>query len=165
MRFEINGETLSVVGVRELGADNSQAFREEVRAALPDKLRNIEIDLSQTNFLDSCGLGALISLRKTATSRNGKVRLLNPSPRVQLLFDVTRMHKIFEIVVRTDSEAVFDRLVSIFVWFRYFSEAEPQTNEACQRSVNPRLRHCPGFFAASLKYGRPARPGKKAPFV
>ena len=103
MKFEIRGETLSVLGIRELGADNSQAFREEVRAALPDKLRNIEIDLSQTNFLDSCGLGALISLRKTASSRNGKVRLLNPSPRVQLLFDVTRMHKIFEIVVRTDS--------------------------------------------------------------
>ena len=98
MKFEIRGETLSVFGVRELGADNSQAFREQVRAALPDKLRNIEIDLSQTNFLDSCGLGALISLRKTATSRNGTVRLLNPLPRVQLLFDVTRMHNIFEIV-------------------------------------------------------------------
>ena len=99
MQFEIRGETLSVVGVRELGADNSQAFREQVRAALPDRLRNIEIDLSQTSFLDSCGLGALISLRKTANSRNGKVRLLNPPPRVQLMFDLTRMHKVFEIVI------------------------------------------------------------------
>jgi len=98
MKFEIRGETLSVVGVRELGADNWQAFRAQVCAALPDESRNIEIDLSQTNFLDSCGLGALISLRKTANSRNGKVRLLNPPPRVQLLFRVTRMHKIFEIV-------------------------------------------------------------------
>jgi len=103
MKFEIRGETLSVVGVRELGADNSQAFREQVRAALPDKLKNIEIDLSQTNFLDSCGLGALISLRKTASSRNGKVRLLNPPPRVQLLFHITRMHKIFEIVVHKEA--------------------------------------------------------------
>jgi len=103
MKFEIRGETLSVVGVRELGADNSQAFREEVRAALPDRLRNIEIDLSQTSFLDSCGLGALISLRKTATSRNGKVRLLNPPPRVQLIFDLTRMHMIFEIVRRKEA--------------------------------------------------------------
>ena len=103
MTFEIRGETLSVVGVRELGADNSQAFREEVRAALPDKLKNIEIDLSQTSFLDSCGLGALISLRKTASSRNGKVRLLNPSPRVQLLFDLTRMHMIFEIISRKEA--------------------------------------------------------------
>src|SRR6266566_2009321 len=103
MKFEIRGETLSVVGVRQLGADNSQAFREEVHAALPDELRNIEIDLSQTNFLDSCGLGALISLRKTANSRNGKVRLLYPNPRVLLLFDITRMHNIFEIVKRGSS--------------------------------------------------------------
>src|SRR5437763_16369118 len=99
MKVEIRGETLSVFGVRELGAHNSQAFREQVRAALPDKLKNIEIDLSQTNFLDSCGLRALIPLRKTASSRNGKVRLLTPPPRVQLLFHITRMHKIFEIVL------------------------------------------------------------------
>ena len=105
MKFEITGETLSVAGVRELGAENSQAFREEVCAALPDKLRNIDIDLSQTSFLDSCGLGALISLRKTASSRNGKVRLLNPPPRVQLLFNVTRMHKIFEIISRKEAKA------------------------------------------------------------
>ncbi len=104
MRFEITGETLSVVGVRELGADNFQAFREQVRAALPDQLRNIEIDLSQTSFVDSCGLGALISLRKTATSRNGKVRLLNPPPRVLLLFNVTRMHKVFEIISRKEAK-------------------------------------------------------------
>ena len=100
MKFEVKGETLKIGGLRELGDENSQSFREQVKAALPDRLQNIEVDLSQINFLDSCGLGALISLRKTANSRNGKVRLLNPSPRVQLLFDVTRMHKVFEIVRR-----------------------------------------------------------------
>jgi len=100
MKFEVKGETLKIGGLRELGADNSQSFRDQVQAALPDRLQNIEIDLSQISFLDSCGLGALISLRKAANSRNGKVRLLNPSPRVQLLFDVTRMHKVFEIVTR-----------------------------------------------------------------
>ena len=98
MKLEIRGETLSVGDVRELGAENSRDFRDQVRAALPEKLKNIDIDLSQTCFLDSCGLGALISLRKTASSRNGTVRLLNPSPRVQRLFDVTRMHNIFDII-------------------------------------------------------------------
>jgi anti-sigma B factor antagonist len=98
MKFEVKGETLSVEGVSELGAENWQSFGEQVRAAMSETSRNIEIDLSQTSFLDSCGLGALISLRRTANSRNGFVRLVNPSPRVQLLFDVTRMHKIFEIV-------------------------------------------------------------------
>ena len=103
MKFEVRGETLTVVDVTELGAENFQDFRERVRAAMPEKSRNIEIDLSQTSFLDSCGLGALISLRKTANSRNGKVRLLYPNPRVLLLFDITRMHNIFEIVKRGSS--------------------------------------------------------------
>ena len=98
MKFEIKGETVSVAEIKELGADNSRDFRDQVQAALPEKFKHIEIDLSQTRFLDSCGLGALISLRKAAGSRNGTVRLLNPTPRVQRLFDVTRMHKIFEIV-------------------------------------------------------------------
>src|SRR2546430_17106769 len=95
MQFEIRGETLSVVGVRELGADNSQAFREQVRAALPERLKNIEIDLSQTRFLDSCGLGALISLRKTANRRNGKGRLLNPNPPPHVLVHVNMAPKNF----------------------------------------------------------------------
>jgi anti-sigma B factor antagonist len=98
MRFEVKGETLSVVEVTELGADNSNAFRERVRAALPDRLRNIDVDLSQTSFLDSCGLGALIWLRKTVRSRNGTMRVLYPTPGVQILFDLTRMHNLFEIV-------------------------------------------------------------------
>ena len=98
MKFKIRGETLRVAEIRELGAGNFQDFRNQVHAALPETSRHIEIDLSQTSFLDSCGLGALLSLRKIAISRNGTVRLLNPTPRVQRLFDVTRMHKIFQIV-------------------------------------------------------------------
>jgi anti-sigma B factor antagonist len=98
MKLEVRGDTLAIREISELGAENSQAFREQVNSTLSKDCRNIEVDLSQTDFLDSCGLGALISLRKTATRRNGTVRLLNPTPRVQLLFDVTRMHRIFEIV-------------------------------------------------------------------
>jgi anti-sigma B factor antagonist len=101
MRLVVHGDTLSIGEVLELGADNCQAFRDQVRSALPEHCRSIEVDLSQTHFLDSCGLGALISLRKTASRRNGTVRLLNPSPRVQLLFDVTRMHHVFDIVLQS----------------------------------------------------------------
>jgi anti-sigma B factor antagonist len=60
----------------------------------------IESDLSQTMFLDSCGLGALISLHKTTCSRNGLVRLINPTPPVQQILELTRMHRIFELVKR-----------------------------------------------------------------
>ncbi len=100
MKVHLNGETLNVTGLKELGASNSNLFRDQVRAMLTDAHRYIEVDLSQTNFVDSCGLGALISLHKTTCSRNGQVRLLNPTPPVQQILELTRMHRIFEIVKR-----------------------------------------------------------------
>ena len=98
MKVEAQGETLNISGVKELGASNSQTFRDQVRGSLTELQKNIEIDLSQTMFVDSCGLGALISLHKTACNRNGSVRLLNPTPPVRQILELTRMHRIFEIV-------------------------------------------------------------------
>jgi len=98
IKVQIQGETLSVGGVKELSAANANAFRDQVRGSLADRLKNIEIDLSQTMFLDSCGLGALISLHKTACTRSGAVRLLNPTPPVQQILELTRLHRVFEIV-------------------------------------------------------------------
>jgi anti-sigma B factor antagonist len=98
MKVQAQGETLNVSGIKELGAANSQLFRDEVRGALGDEQKNIEIDLSETMFVDSCGLGALISLHKATCNRNGTVRLLNPTPPVQQILELTRMHRIFEIV-------------------------------------------------------------------
>jgi anti-sigma B factor antagonist len=102
MKIETNEGSVSFSEIKELSAANSNLFREKARAALPASLKCIEIDLSQTHFVDSCGLGALISLYKTANTQNGTVtiRLLNPIPSVQQLFELTRMHRIFEIVQR-----------------------------------------------------------------
>ena len=98
MKVQNQGETLNVSGIKELGAANSQDFRDQVKGAMSELHKNIEIDLSETLFVDSCGLGALISLHKTTCNRNGTVRLLNPTPPVQQILELTRMHRIFEIV-------------------------------------------------------------------
>jgi len=98
MKTQIHGDTLHISGIRELGTANSDTFRDQARAALTQAQKNIEIDLSQTLFLDSCGLGALISLHKTTCSRNGMVRLLRPTPAVQQILELTRMNRLFEIV-------------------------------------------------------------------
>ena len=93
---------MNVSGVRELSAANARWFRNEVCARLAPGLKSIEIDLSQTGLVDSCGLGALVSLHKAANdqNRNGgvAVRLLNPLPPVQQVFELTRMHHLFEII-------------------------------------------------------------------
>jgi len=102
MKIQNSGEILSISEIKELGAANSETFRQEVREALPIKLKAIEVDLSQTQFVDSCGLGALIGIYKMASSHNGgvAVRLLNPKPSIQQIFELTRLHRIFEIVKR-----------------------------------------------------------------
>src|SRR5436190_18149851 len=100
MKIHESADTLTVSNIKELAAGNAESFREEVSAALPTGLKAIEIDLSETDFVDSCGLGALISLYKSANNGHEPVafRLLNPIPAVQQLFELTRLHRIFEIV-------------------------------------------------------------------
>ena len=98
MKMEAHGDTLRISGLTELDATNSTDVCGRIRAALHSSQKHIEIDLSQTAYLDSCGLGALIALHKTACSRAGNVRLLSPLPPVQEVLKLTRLGKIFEIL-------------------------------------------------------------------
>jgi len=91
------GEVLTFEGFKELTAANADMFRKEVHAAVNGH-KVIEVDLSQTTFMDCSGLGALIALRNFARGRNGVMRLVNPTPVVQQLFDVVRAGHMFEIV-------------------------------------------------------------------
>lgn len=100
MKISHKGDNLSISEVPDLSAATSDRFRHDVCKALPGGVRTIEVDLSQTRFVDSCGLGALIGVYNTAARKNGEVsvRLLNPSPPLQQLFELTRLHRIFEVV-------------------------------------------------------------------
>jgi anti-sigma B factor antagonist len=97
MGIKVPNEILRVGGFAELTAANSDRVGEKIRAGLNGHT-TIEIDLSRTTFMDCTGLGALISLRNLARARNGAVRLVNPTPTVQQLFDVVRAGHMFEIV-------------------------------------------------------------------
>ena len=98
MKIQSQGNVLTVSGITELNATNAGGFRDQIRAEMVETRNNIDIDLSQVQFMDSAGLGALVALRKTAVERNGKVRLLNPAPHVQQVLELTRLHRVFEIV-------------------------------------------------------------------
>jgi len=98
--METTGDTLRITSVLQLGEANANAFRDWVRGAFNNGHRNIEVDLSQTSFVDSCGLGALIGLHKAAATRQGKLILVNPQQPIQQIFELTRLDGIFEIVKR-----------------------------------------------------------------
>lgn len=90
--------TLCIATPADLNASNVGAFREQARASLDGEHTRIDVDMSQTTFVDSSGLGALISLHKMMTARGGSVRLLHPMQPVLQLIELTRMHRIFEII-------------------------------------------------------------------
>lgn len=100
MKIQSNGDTLRISDVKEINADNASRFREQASAALSNGERNIEVDFSETRFLDSSGLGALVALHKAACNREGALRLVNPTPPVRQILELTRLHHVFEIVRR-----------------------------------------------------------------
>ena len=107
MNIALSDNILSVDGLVDLNGANSEVFRQELRAAWPaGSLKAIEVDLSQTKSVDSCGLAALIAVHKWALEHNNNngaipVRLLNPPPPVQQILELTRLHRTFEIVKRS----------------------------------------------------------------
>jgi anti-sigma B factor antagonist len=95
--MENSGDTLRISDIKELGAANFNAFRDWVRSNYEQSHRDIEIDLSETKFIDSCGLGALIALHKTVCTRKGMLRLVNPQQPVRQMLELTQMHRIFDV--------------------------------------------------------------------
>lgn len=101
MKIEKMGECLSISEIQELTAVNSASFRDNVQTALGGSPAVVEVNLSQTRFMDSSGLGALFALYRSTAQRNGVVlRLVNPKPEIQQLLELTQMQQLFEIVRR-----------------------------------------------------------------
>ena len=98
MKLQQHASTLQVSELTELNATNAGAFREATCAALTDATTTVDVDLSLTRFLDSSGLGALIALQKPLAARSGHVRILRPSATAQQILELTRLHRVFEIV-------------------------------------------------------------------
>ena len=103
MQIHHQNAAVKISGFSELTAANAQSFRTLFRTILREGVKTVEIDFSETERIDSCGLGALVSLFKQAQQSTDEVtiRLLNPAPPVQQVFELTRMHHLFEIVPQT----------------------------------------------------------------
>ena len=98
MKIQQQGTTLLVGGLTELNAANAPGFRDAVRSALTPQTTHLDVDLSETKFLDSSGLGALIALHKSVVANKGVLRILHPTPTAQQILELTRLHRVFEIV-------------------------------------------------------------------
>ncbi len=80
-----------------LDAHNSGELKARMLALFEEDKNNILIDLNDVRFVDSSGLGALVSGFKNASSRNGVLKLCGLQPQVKSMFELTRLHRVFEI--------------------------------------------------------------------
>lgn len=106
MKIILDGDRLSVSDIDELAADTATAFQSELNAALCDGVKQVDIDLSHTDFVDCGGLGALAAFRKRACNGHGgvSVRLLDPPKPVRRMIHLMRMDSILPIACRSDRE-------------------------------------------------------------
>jgi anti-sigma B factor antagonist len=95
-----NGQLVIAVMEERLDAHNSGELKDRFLRLLEEGARRLVVDLSYVNFIDSSGLGALLSGYKNATQRGGSLILSGPQPRVRAMFELTRLNRVFEIFPR-----------------------------------------------------------------
>jgi anti-sigma B factor antagonist len=93
---ELDGVTALVLPGRTLDANNAPEFSEAVLPWLQPGA-NLILDMRNVEFVDSTGLGVLVSCWKKAHGSQSEIKLSNLTKQVQALFELGRMHRVFEI--------------------------------------------------------------------
>jgi anti-sigma B factor antagonist len=93
---ERNGFTVLTLQEKRLDARAANDFKKSIQSLIGEGRRNLLLDLKNVKFIDSSGLGALVSCLK-ALGKDGDMQLCSISPAVQSLLKLTRLDRIFTI--------------------------------------------------------------------
>jgi len=79
-------------------------FRRQVNdiASIQTPPKYLLVDLQEITFMDSSGLGALVSALKAIRNSSGEMVICGANDQVQMLFELTSMTKIFKIYPSVD---------------------------------------------------------------
>lgn len=79
-----------------LEGDDSLQFRDRVKNLIADGRTRLVVDLGQVKFIDSFGLGALVSALRVVRSANGDLKLACVPPSVEAVLRLTRLSSVFD---------------------------------------------------------------------
>ena len=85
-----------------IGDDNGAKVLEAVSAAIQNSIRTGIIDISGLRYINSSGIGVLITILTKFRNKGGEVYLVKPSESVQKLLVITKLNSIFQIVQSED---------------------------------------------------------------
>jgi anti-sigma B factor antagonist len=89
--------------------DGASIFRDTIRDLAAGGKKKLLLNLGEVSYIDSSGIGELVSGFTTVTNNGGQVKLLNLTKRVQDLLQITKLYTVFEVY---DDEAAAVRSFS-----------------------------------------------------
>ena len=87
---------VDVAGRITLG-EGSAALREAIRDLIAKNQKKILLNLGEVNYIDSSGIGELVSGFTTVTNSGGNLKLLNLNKRVKDLLQITKLYTVFDV--------------------------------------------------------------------
>ena len=105
IRSTRDGEKVVIDVEGQLIAGNRQQLKDAVVPEIDRGARHFVIDFADTGYIDSAGLGVLVSLSKKIREQGGDLRLCGLNEDLQTLFELTKLDTLFAIT-KTSEEAL-----------------------------------------------------------
>ena len=77
--------------------EGTMAVRNAVRDILKNNGKKIILNLGDVNYIDSSGIGELVSSYTTVTNNGGSLKLLNLTKKIQELLAITKLLTVFQV--------------------------------------------------------------------
>ena len=91
-------DSIDVLKIKgRLDASSAKDIKEKVSALTKEKRVNLVIDIGAIDFIDSSGLGSLVASLRSVNKFGGVIKIASLQDPVRAIFELTRLHRIFEI--------------------------------------------------------------------
>jgi anti-sigma B factor antagonist len=94
---EVDGVVILDLSGRITLGEGSVQLRDSIRSLISKGSKNILLNLGEVNYIDSSGLGELVSAFTTAKNQQADVKLLNLTKKVHDLLQLTKLYTVFDI--------------------------------------------------------------------
>ena len=94
---QVNGVTVVDVSGRITLGEGSSTLRETVRDLLNRGEKKILLNLGDVTYIDSSGIGELVSGCTTVTNQGGQLKLLSLTKKVHDLLQITKLYTVFDV--------------------------------------------------------------------
>jgi len=94
---EVDGVAVLDLSGRITLGEGSVQLRDEVRSLISKGKKNILLNMGDVNYVDSSGLGELVSAYTTAKNQQAEVKLLCLTKKVHDLLQLTKLYTVFDI--------------------------------------------------------------------